>query len=266
MTLVSKFVILLMFFPVCVTAGSGGDPRSVNTAGIASEDSSVVAAARKKQIDIMALLRQSIKKELAFSKWNKGSKSLDFEFYNIPKKLDVPRGDFNIKCELPPYINGLRNVSFTINQGDWSSRRYSIGCRFHLDIKCPVATGKIKKGKRIDVGDIDWVDKDLAECYRQPATLDTDIYRLRARRFIRAGEMIPLDALESIPEVKRGERVVIEVKRGALKISAVGKSLEDGWIGDRVMIRNKTNGKIQKYCVISVGKVSTEFSDGRGSK
>jgi len=208
--------------------------------------------------EIRARIEEIISAELAGSRWKNRCKSLDFRLVDFPEEIIVPSGDFTVECSLPGQIHGPRNISFTVKGRDRFKRRYSVKADFALTVDCPVAVRNIRKGEKIRAGDITWVEKNLADCYREPASRNSGLPGLQTGRFIRKGELIPADALERIPEIKEGDEVEIVLQRGSLTVKVVGRSLEDGHRGERIMVRNRANGKIEKYCVVDRGRVSPD--------
>jgi flagella basal body P-ring formation protein FlgA len=209
-----------------------------------------------RSVEIRARLEEGISGKLAASRWKERCKSLDFDLIDFPEEIIIPAGDFEMECRLPGQLHGPRNVSFTVKGQNRFRRRYSVKVEFMMTVDCPVAIRSIRSGQRINPDDITWVEKNLAECYREPASRQTGLVALQASRLIPEGEVIPLDALERIPQIREGDDVEIVLTRGSLTVKVNGRSLEDGYRGERIMIRNGANGKIEKYCVIGRGKVS----------
>jgi flagella basal body P-ring formation protein FlgA len=61
------------------------------------------------------------------------------------------------------------------------------------------------------------------------------------------------------PMVQKGDRVIIKAENKLIKITALGKVLEDGRAGDQVKVMNISSGKEIWATVIGPGKVSVTF-------
>jgi flagella basal body P-ring formation protein FlgA len=213
---------------------------------------------QNRSAEVRERVERIISQKLAASRWHHRCKSLDFRLIDFPEELVIPTGRFNVECSLPRQLHGPRNVSFTVEGRDRFKRRYSVKTDFMMMVECPVALRSIRRGEKIEQSDITWIEKNLADCYREPASRRDGIADLQASRLITEGEIIGTDALQRVPLITQGDEVEIVLSRGSLTVRVTGRSLENGYRGDRIMIRNGANGKIEKYCVIDRGKVSPE--------
>ncbi len=62
------------------------------------------------------------------------------------------------------------------------------------------------------------------------------------RRKIEAGNILRWNDLEKRPAVLRGDHVLLVAKNNGVTISAAGIALQNGGIGQRIRVENKTNG------------------------
>ncbi|MBU8922187.1 MAG: flagellar basal body P-ring formation chaperone FlgA [Bacteroidales bacterium] len=209
----------------------------------------------ERSAEIQKVLHARLAELFAGSKLGASVERLEIEFRNFPSRLMVPDGDYSLECRFPGNISGYRVISFTIRADDGYKRRFSTGCLFHVPVDCAVALRAIGRQEIVAREDIEWVEKDLASCYEMPVTRERDIYGMRVDRYVRCGDLIALSAMERVPDVAKGSAVLVEVSRGLMVVSANGISLEDGWMGDNILVRNKASGKIDKYRVIARGKV-----------
>ncbi|MBN1164363.1 MAG: flagellar basal body P-ring formation protein FlgA [Candidatus Krumholzibacteriota bacterium] len=206
--------------------------------------------------EVRSLLVEQLKRKLEETPWCRSAHSFRLELINFPSSLKLPPGEITLECFFPRKISGYRVVSFVIQGADAYKRRFSTGCRFHLLTECAVARRDIDRNKRITDEDIEWVKTDIAECYETPVTEREDIIGMRSEKYIKSGNVIALKALERVPDIKKGDPVSLEVAKGCLLVSARGTALEDGWKGDRILVRNQASGKIEKHVVLEKGKVS----------
>ncbi len=216
----------------------------------------------ERRAEVHTILEELIGRKLRDTSWGTLGDSLRLELVRFPGSLKLPPGRISIDCELPRRVSGLKNVSFTVSAPGGFRRRFSSQYRFHVTARCAVAKRDLGRNEHIDSGGIDWVEMDLSECYEIPVTERIELCGQRMKRFVREGDVIPLSAIERVPDVKKGEEVSVEISRGCLFISAKGRSLEDGRIGDRVLVRNLVNDRIEKYIVTGKGRVSVT-SGGR---
>ncbi|GEM_PF-3103045 len=197
------------------------------------------------------------------TEWGMRGYPLVIDIRKFPDSIKLPPGDFTVKCDFPKNIYRYRPVSFTVLTDVGYKRRYSAGCRLRVRAVCAFTTRDMTKGETVGMEDIVWRRVDMSDLYDKPVTKEIDIIGLRLKRFMRKGMVIELKSVERSPEVRRGEEVFVEIIRGCLVVQATGKSLEDGWIGDLVLVRNMASGKIERYTVIDKGRVSPSSREGK---
>lgn len=57
------------------------------------------------------------------------------------------------------------------------------------------------------------------------------------------------------PVIRRGDRVTLSARVGAVVASVEAESLQDGRVGDTVRVKNLQSGKVQPARVVSAGQV-----------
>ncbi len=78
---------------------------------------------------------------------------------------------------------------------------------------------------------------------------------MRARRALRAGQVLgPLDA-EPLPDAERGDDVELLLHRGALTVRSSGRLLTDARLGERVRARHAVTGVVLEGTLTDPGTV-----------
>jgi len=206
--------------------------------------------------EVLNRLGKLIKEEVVNLFADMTADSITVEFERTPEEVLLPPGSFDLSYRLPKKLLGYTVVNFGVSTSTGFRKHLAVGCRFHIPAVCAVSNRKIVKGERISESDIVWKKIDLANCTENPIISDKDVVDMRARRFIPEGVVIPKSAVEKYPIVLKGSEVSIDISKGTLHISARGRSLEDGNLGDRVLVKNLVNNKIEKYQVVGPGRVS----------
>jgi flagella basal body P-ring formation protein FlgA len=84
---------------------------------------------------------------------------------------------------------------------------------------------------------------------------------------LRAGEPVRADRLERPLVVRAGERVVIELDAGALRLRVPGQALAPGRVGDRIAVLNVQSGRRLQARVLGAKRVALEtVADGGGER
>jgi flagella basal body P-ring formation protein FlgA len=83
----------------------------------------------------------------------------------------------------------------------------------------------------------------------------TTVQGMRARKALRAGDVICAEDIEPKPPVSRGERVIVHSSAGLVTVVVSGIAEQDGNIGDRLQVRNPENGELYVASVAAEGEV-----------
>jgi len=66
----------------------------------------------------------------------------------------------------------------------------------------------------------------------------------RLQRALTAGAVVPPNAVRRVPVVRRGETVTIVVQSQGMKVSSSGAALDDGYLGERLQVRNPSSERV----------------------
>lgn len=153
--------------------------------------------------------------------------------------------DRPLRTSLPPSVTlGPRaNVRVACSGGlvNWSVT---------ISVAISTETAIIVANRRISIGSLIAADDISVELRRFPgtarccATQPDDVVGLRARRTIPAAGVIPLDAIEQPPAIKRGELVTVVAMLPGVEIRSSGVALGDARPGEAVRIRHSTSSKV----------------------
>jgi flagella basal body P-ring formation protein FlgA len=78
-------------------------------------------------------------------------------------------------------------------------------------------------------------------------------------RSLRSGQVLTYSMLDNPPVVKKGNRVVVMAENEFIKITTMGKALQDGRTGEFIKVKNETSGKILHSRVSGPGMVKVVF-------
>lgn len=206
--------------------------------------------------EVLARLEKSIVQGLARRLEHVSTGSVRVEFVRLPEKMQLPPGDFELSVSIPRNIYSYCVVNFDVRGNGGYRRHLSAGCRFHINAVCAVTLKEIKKGEKITRGDIEWKKVDLSKCYEKPLIRGERLVGMRAKKLLPKGSVIVASAVERYPDILKGSAVSIEISHGSMHVSARGRSLEDGYLGEKVLVKNLVSNRIEKYVVVAPGIVS----------
>ena len=141
----------------------------------------------------------------------------------------------------------------------------TIGARVNLRVACPagvvqwsvnvpvtisteapvvIANRAIPLGSSIGASDIRIETRRFPGTARCCASSIDDVVGLLVRRTIAADTVIPMDALDRPPAIKRGEVVMVVAAMPGIEIRSSGVALADARAGETVRIRHSTSLKV----------------------
>jgi flagella basal body P-ring formation protein FlgA len=83
----------------------------------------------------------------------------------------------------------------------------------------------------------------------------TSLQGMRARKALRAGDLLCAGDMEPKPPVSRGEQVVVRSSAGLVSVQSKGIAEQDGVVGERLRVRNPSSGEFYLALVVAEGEV-----------
>ena len=199
----------------------------------------------------------------AFLEKNPADRSVcQLKLLRMPEEVIIPGGIEDVKFSPRLAASGIRNQSKVqiVVLGD--SEQIAVReVRFRLKYNCrrAVTVVDIHRGTVISKENVR-IEKALSN-YSEPANWSPP-YGLIARRRLPANMVIHANMVGPVkPEIllKRNQSVVIRIDRGGLFVTAMGKALQEGSVGDYVKIRNVDSQRVILAKVNEDGTVEPVF-------
>jgi len=121
------------------------------------------------------------------------------------------------------------------------------------------AAGEIRSGEIIGREDIVLAEDAHHRGHEEVFSTLEAVTGKKARRNIRSGQPITERMIEDPPMVKKGNKVLLKAENALIKVTALGRVLQDGRAGDQVKVLNTTSGKEVLAIVEGPGLVSVNF-------
>ena len=83
--------------------------------------------------------------------------------------------------------------------------------------------------------------RDVTKLTASPFKGTQALVESRTKRVIGKGRIVTEDMVESAPLIRQGDRVQLVLVYGNLRVTAMGFARKDGWLGDRIRVRNPKN-------------------------
>ena len=117
-----------------------------------------------------------------------------------------------------------------------------------------VAARQVKRHQVLRAADLK-VEKTEITSFNGVFADPKEVIGMRARRQVRAGQVLDSRYVEEVPLINRGDKVRIELQRGFVVITALGKALESGGAQESIRIKNMATKKEIVGTVKSAGYV-----------
>jgi len=114
-----------------------------------------------------------------------------------------------------------------------------------------VATDKIKRHDILTEQQFELKRVDVTSLREQPVSSLAGIVGQRSKRNLRLGSILTNAAMEPVPDIDVGGEVTIVFTDTWGSITAPGRSLQSGWIGGTLRVKNLVSGKVINAQVIS---------------
>lgn len=174
-----------------------------------------------------------------------------------PYKIPVGRIEHQLIPARPGVIGSRRIALMTRVNGQIVSNQ---SIRIELEAMAEIAVAKesLRRGTVLTENQIEMRYQDISRL-SEPIFDVNDAVGKMVRRTLRHGEPLQAQQIEFPPVIKRGERVVIEVQRAGMTLSAVGEARQDGRAGESIRVVNVGSSREVISRVIAPGLVRVEL-------
>ncbi|MBW1801916.1 MAG: flagellar basal body P-ring formation protein FlgA [Deltaproteobacteria bacterium] len=185
---------------------------------------------------------------------------MTFERIKAPGDVALPQGQLH--WEVLERGSGLLGhvplvISFRVDGK--SIRKVPVSGKVSVTQRFLKAAKRIKSGMDIERGDIVLAMEERMSLRDQAMTDPEDVVGKRAVRTIQPGQIITAKLVDEPPMVKKGKTVIIKAENRWLRVTALGKVLENGSMGDQVRVLNISSGKEVFSTVRGPGLVEVTF-------
>ena len=164
--------------------------------------------------------------------------------HNSLKTRIVNPDDVTIKPLSSREPRGPFTVMVTIEDENGLIERGQVRLRVNHYAEVLVAKATIDRHGLVSADEFEKQMMDITSLREQPVTSVDQLPGQRATTIIRPGAVLTVACIEPVPDIEVGGEVTIVYNSGLCTITAPGKSLQTGWRGDRVRVRNLVSGKI----------------------
>ena len=183
----------------------------------------------KNIINLYNLEKYDIEVELRSSRFD--ASELDFDSLSIlPMSESKPRGLLSFKVAL-------------FNDGQ-EVKKGQIRVKIAYFENVLIAADRIGRHQIINHENCISKRMEITSLTSRPLTSENSLADLWSKRAIRKGQILSSGSVEKIPTILSGQGISILYKSAILEISAKGKAMESGYVGEKIKIKNEQSKKI----------------------
>ena len=121
--------------------------------------------------------------------------------------------------------------------------------------KALVTRRALARGTPLGPDDVQLVERDVARLHQGYLDDPADIEGMQLKRPVGAGTVLTRSLVQAPRLVKRGQRVTLEARTGAIAVRMAGEAVSDGSRGQRIRVRALDSRRIVEGVVVSSGVV-----------
>ena len=154
---------------------------------------------------------------------------------------------------------GLFTVLASVTRDGQIVSKGQVRLKIHKYEKVYVALEKLSRHDPIDKNKLVLKRMEVTSLLQQPVKKLDGLEQFRARLLIRRDQIITTNLIELVPDIEVGHEVTIILKNSLMQITAPGRVLESGSVGESIRVKNKATGKIIVARVIDKNSVEVEI-------
>lgn len=193
--------------------------------------------------------------ENAFGK-EKFKKNVQINVGRIDSRLRLAKCDDNLafKIQEPPHHG--RNI--TVKASCMNTRRWTVHIPVSIDVYAEVlvTTRSLQRGDILSEDDIEFKRMNTSSIGRGHIEDLSRAMGMEIKRPLRPGDVIRLPHLNKPDIVRKGQTVVVSSNSRFLNVETSGIALVNGYLGERIRVKNKRSNRVVEVEVVAPGKVS----------
>lgn len=177
------------------------------------------------------------------------------------EKLELPSG--NLSCDIALSEQARRGgniyalLFFRTNGREVGKTRLSARVDIHTDVI--VASRYLGKHHVLQEKDVEWASRILSLLPHDMLNDKREVFGKRTTITLNRGEVLRAGIVEDPPLLKRGDRVILLVENGSIKVTTLGEVREEGRRGDRIKLVNLSSRKEVSGRVLDAQTVRVDF-------
>jgi flagella basal body P-ring formation protein FlgA len=154
---------------------------------------------------------------------------------------------------------GYMSVTAFVHVDAKSVQRVMLSGWVHLFKDIPYTVHPLKKDTVISEKDMKLVRKDVSKLPLNVVADAKIVIGKKLKHSLGSGAYLRENMLDDVPVVNRGDQVVIVAESGAIRVTVIGKTLEEGCPGDIIRVKNAMSKRVITAQVVDASTVRVQF-------
>lgn len=249
--------------PDAAAAGSRTDPRPISSA-IQSPDirqNEALGVDRPVVHELQADLVKKTLQQYLEREWGGRVKAVQVTVLEPSEPIRIPPGMVELQVLPSPSEEGLGRrmfrIAVTTNKKPWKTIEALTDVAAMVDVVVP--NRYLKSEELVDAEDLAVARIRIYDLKHPFITDQEEVIGKSTTRPLQAETPLRPTFLKKPLMVKKGDRVMIEARKGGLSIQTSGVTKSSGQIGQSIMVANLDSGRELRAKIVAPGLVQVEF-------
>lgn len=266
MRLHAILIFLLFSCEACLTgaiatAGPRTDTRTVSMVPTGSDHRGGAEAARPSPRELSPERIAGVIQKYLEGEWRERIKSVSVTVLDPSEAVPISAGAVELRV-LPSAVDeglGRRvfHLAVTLDRKPWKTMQ--VLADISATVEAVVPTRFLKYDELIEAGDLKTVKVRVLQLNHPFVTNRDEVVGKSAARPLQPDTPLRAGFVKPALVIKKGDRVMIEVRRGGLSIQTYGITKSNGQLGQTIMVANTDSGRELRAKVVAPNLVQVEF-------
>lgn len=191
----------------------------------------------------------------AFQK-KKFKENVQINVGRIDSRLQLSACDDNLTLKINEPPHHARNI--TVKVSCMNKKRWTIYIPVSIDIYANVlvSTRSLQRGDILTQDDLEFKRMNISSIGRGHVEDLSRILGMEMKRPLRPGDVVRLPHLNKPDIVRKGQIVVVSSSSRFLRVETSGIALVNGYLGERIRVKNERSNRVVDVEVVAPGRVS----------
>ena len=181
------------------------------------------------------------------------------EIGRLDNRLRLNRCAHPPTAQLAPGARAENSTTVNVRCSEPSPWSIFVPVRVQRDAEGGVAARAMSRQQVIQPGDVRLERQETSQLATGYVDHLAAVIGLQARRALKPGQVMSASHVAPRQLIKRGQQVTLLSGRSGLSVRMTGEALEDGTVGQRIRVRNRSSKRIVEGYVESSGAVRVTF-------